>query len=139
MPDYLRDATEEVGGGTHPGLPQQRGRLHPVYRRQCHRNWCSVVTGARRRRATHSLCKSGAEQVGTKLQCDQEGAAGGGFLLQIFPALSDRKKVQATYRSRGLEMVADLQRCHWNVGQVAKHPGRTQYTGLAGVTATPTV
>ena len=55
---------------------------------------------------THSICKSGAEQVGEELQRDQERAVGSGFLLQVFPALPDRKKVQATHRSRRLEVVA---------------------------------
>ena len=72
---------------------------------------------------THSLCKSGAEQVGAQLQRDQERAVGSGILLQIFPALPDRKEVQAAHRSLCPEVVSDLQRSHWNVGQVAEYPG----------------
>ena len=72
-----------------------------------------IGIGAGRCGATHSLCKSGAEQVGAQLQCDQERAVGSGVLLQIFPALPYREEGQATHRSRRPEMVADLQRCRW--------------------------
>ena len=108
VPDRLWDAEKEVGGGPHPSLPQQRSWLHIGYRCQCDRNWCSIVTGTRQGGMTHSLCKSGAEQVGGKLQCDKERAVGSSVLLQIFPALPYRKKVQATHRSHRPEVVADL-------------------------------
>ena len=65
----------------------------------------------------------GAEQVGAKLQCYQERAVGSSILLQIFSALPDIKEVQATHGSCRPEVIADLQGRHWNVGQVAKHPG----------------
>ena len=51
--------------------------------------------------------------------------------MQVFPALPDRKKVQATHRSRRLEVVANLQRRHGNVGQVAEYPGRVQQGNCA--------
>ena len=84
-----------------PPVPMETKKIPDFLRPLCKSG------SARRRGATHSLCKSGAEQIGGKLQCDQEGAVGGGFLLQIFPALPNMKKVQTMHRSHHLEAFKD--------------------------------